>query len=371
MTNTQPDATQLRDLIDHGLKPPPAVNVGRLRRWLRRALLMISRPHARHQLRIDRQLLAELERLRADQREAAQYVARFQEEVAGGHAEVTEWLGNLQRDKDALQSRLSRLAGLVATDSPLDGDGLLLETFDHEPGGSVIGFRQNPKGDARQGVYRGFEDYFRGSEATIRERQRAYLPLLNGCTTALDVGCGRGELLELMAEIGVEATGIDIDPAMVAHCRQKGLTGVETADAVSHLQGVDDESLGAILALQVIEHLPYSELVAFLRSSHRKLRPGGRLIMETVNPHAPQALKQFWIDPTHQHPLFPEIVVALCALTGFASAYIWYPQGSGDPDRDRSEQPDYAVVAETHARAGPRKTMPGPAATRAPTEAGP
>ncbi len=72
--------------------------------------------------------------------------------------------------------------------------------------------------------------------------------------------------------------------------------------------------------------------------------------METVNPHAPQALKHFWIDPTHQHPLFPEVVVGLCRLTGFAEAYIWYPHGSGDPDRDRLDQLDYAVVART---AGP------------------
>ena len=78
-------------------------------------------------------------------------------------------------------------------------------------------------------------------------------------------------------------------------------------------------------------------------------------MVETVKPHAPQALKNFWIDPTHRHPLFPETVIALSGLTGFAGAYVWHPQGSGDPDRDRIQQPDYAVVAETSAtRPGPR-----------------
>jgi hypothetical protein len=66
-----------------------------------------------------------------------------------------------------------------------------------------------------------------------------------------------------------------------------------------------------------------------------------------VNPHSAQAFKHFWIDPTHQHPLFPEAVIALCRLTGYTSAFIWHPQGSGDPSRDRLEQMDYAVVAET------------------------
>jgi hypothetical protein len=65
-----------------------------------------------------------------------------------------------------------------------------------------------------------------------------------------------------------------------------------------------------------------------------------------VNPHAPQALKHFWIDPTHRNPLFPETILALCRLLGFASAYVWHPQGTGDPEVDRVQQLDYAVIAQ-------------------------
>ncbi|MGH2867361.1 MAG: class I SAM-dependent methyltransferase [Solirubrobacteraceae bacterium] len=248
-----------------------------------------------------------------------------------------------------VQGELARTKRRVANDVALSGgDAFTLETFDAGVAGRVVGFR-DARTDAGDDVYLGFEDAFRGSEDQIRSRQRAYPPLLEGRMPVLDVGCGRGEFLELLRDAGIDAQGVDIDPAMVQRCRDKGLDRVELGDAGSHLEGLEDDSLGTIFAAQVIEHLPYLKLLRFLRAAMAKLAPAGLLIMETVNPHSPQALKHFWIDPTHQHPLFPETVLALCRLTGFASAFVWYPLGSGDPARDRGEQPDYAVVAETPA----------------------
>ncbi|MFL5830085.1 MAG: FkbM family methyltransferase, partial [Solirubrobacteraceae bacterium] len=95
-------------------------------------------------------------------------------------------------------------------------------------------------------------------------------------------------------------------------------------------------------------------LLRLLRAAALKLRPGGRLVLESVNPHSPLALKHFWIDPTHHHPLFPEVVLALCRISGFASGYIWFPGGSGDAENDRTEQLDYSVVAER----APREAHP-------------
>jgi SAM-dependent methyltransferase len=108
-------------------------------------------------------------------------------------------------------------------------------------------------------------------------------------------------------------------------------------------------SLGTIFAAQVVEHLSHEQLQRLLSLAHERLKPGGLLVLETINPHNPQALKHFWIDPTHQHPLFPEIVLAWCRLAGYASAYVWHPEGSGDPDRDRLAAADYAIVAQTPA----------------------
>lgn len=244
-------------------------------------------------------------------------------------------------DHAADQARVGRL---VAGNDRLDREGgLELETFEVDPIGTVVGFRGANL--ASDGVYAAFEDWFRGSESEVAERQRAYLPLVRDHGPVLDVGCGRGEFLGLLRDADVAAVGIDIDPAMVERARARGLDARE-GDAVSYLEAQEAGRLGVIFAAQVIEHLPYEALVRFLRAARAALSPSGRLIMETVNPHTPQALKHFWIDPTHQHPLFPEVVVAFCRVTGFGQAYIWYPQGTGDPERDRQEQADYAIVAE-------------------------
>ena len=106
-----------------------------------------------------------------------------------------------------------------------------------------------------------------------------------------------------------------------------------------------------MFAAQVVEHLPYEQLISFMRLAEQKLQPGGRLIVETVNPHAPGALKNFWLDLTHQHPIFPEVLLTLCRGIGFGSAYVFHPGASGDAEVDRQHAGDYAIVAE-RARAG-------------------
>lgn len=333
-------------------------SLGPLSRALRRLLLRIGRARAAYQRNVDAALVDSLAELGRRQHEAASGLA----DVAAQIADLRVWLERTSRRGDELaglaesltehahnvRAELARIRRLVPGDAPLYGPGgLPLETFDAGLGGQVVGFRADPGAQGPEaGVYVGFENYFRGSEDEIRQRQAAYLPLLEGRAPVLDIGCGRGELLELLRDAGIDARGVDLDADMVSLCRQKGFE-VDQGDAVAYLRSVPEGSLGAIFAAQVIEHLSYDDLIALLRLSLAGLRPAGRLIVETVNPHAPQALKNFWLDPTHRNPLFPETVLALCRLTGFASAFVWYPQGTGDPDRDRGEQSDYAVVAET------------------------
>jgi glycosyltransferase involved in cell wall biosynthesis/SAM-dependent methyltransferase len=196
--------------------------------------------------------------------------------------------------------------------------------------------------------YAEFEEIFRGPEERIRELLQPYVALLQEHPPVLDLGCGRGELLDLLTAAGVEARGIDLDEGMVARSRQKGLP-VEQADAVEYLERLGEGELGAITAIHVVEHLAYEELQRMLDSARRALRPGGVFVVETVNPHSLSAFKTFWVDPTHRAPIFPEVAQALALIAGFEAAEIRYPRGSGDDELDRVKATEYALVASAPA----------------------
>ena len=192
-----------------------------------------------------------------------------------------------------------------------------------------------------------FEDVFRGSEDLIRERQAQYLSMLDEPEWVLDVGSGRGEFLDLLRERGIRARGLELDEELVKRSREKGHDAV-LADAVDYLEGLEPASVPAIFAAQVVEHLPHPLLKRFLELAADRLAPGGVAIFETVNPHCASALKAFWTDPTHQHPLFPEVMLALARFAGFDSGYVHFPDGSGQFERDVYACPDYAVVLRRH-----------------------
>ncbi len=225
-----------------------------------------------------------------------------------------------------------------------------LESWSDPTVGSVLGFRASEVPDQLETTaqtdrtYIDFEAAFRGPEERVLDIQRAYLPLLTGQAPVLDVGCGRGELLDLLRDAGIEARGVDFDPGMVEHARAKG-HDVGLSDCNEYLHELEPGSLGAVVALEVIEHLPYESLTEFLTLARSRLREDGLLILETVNPHAVHAMKAFWVDPTHQHPLFPEVTLELCRLTGFVEALWFHPTGSGDIEYDRNREPVYAVAA--------------------------
>src|SRR5207249_10901195 len=136
--------------------------------------------------------------------------------------------------------------------------------------------------------YFAFGPKMRGRAEEIRDRQAVYVDDFRGHEPVLDVGCGRGELLSLLRDAGVDARGIDADGDMVAFARGEGLD-VEQADAVSYLEGLADWSLGAVFMAQVVEHLPPGTLVRVLELAASKLRPDGVLIAETINPLSPLA----------------------------------------------------------------------------------
>ena len=148
-----------------------------------------------------------------------------------------------------------------------------------------------------------FAERFRGSEESVRERQRFYVPRFAGCRRVLDLGCGRGEFLTLMREAGIEATGVDSSPAAVAMCRAKGLAA-EQADLFAYLNTIAEASLGGVFCAHVVEHLPPALLPEFVRLAASRLDRGGLLVIETPNPECLAIFAtHFYLDPTHTRPV--------------------------------------------------------------------
>ncbi len=189
-----------------------------------------------------------------------------------------------------------------------------------------------------------FIDIFRGPESFIAERQRGYLPMLRGCENVVDLGCGRGEFLQLLSAEGISATGVDADLAMIRRLQAKGLAVVQS-DGLEYLRGQAAGSLGAIFSAQFVEHLSLEHLKELLTLAKTRLRRGGIFIAETVNPESFQALKVFHVDLTHQRPIFPQVLLAMCQWAGFASARVFYPCGGGFTQTAYQSAGEYAVVA--------------------------
>lgn len=212
--------------------------------------------------------------------------------------------------------------------------------------------------------YRALEDRFRGSRETIRERLLVYTPFLealkafNNAPTALDIGCGRGEWLEILREQGFAAQGVDLDEPMLAACRERGLD-VLCADAIQVLTERPDNSLTLISGFHLVEHLPFEHLQKLMAQAQRVLQPGGLLIVETPNPENTWvSCNTFYLDPTHHTPLPPLLLGFMTEHYGFARHIVMRLQESPQIRALEtatleqvfcSASPDYAVVAQKQA----------------------
>jgi SAM-dependent methyltransferase len=171
--------------------------------------------------------------------------------------------------------------------------------------------------------YASFEDQFRGSREDIKQRVSVYLPVVKevkaGTKRApiLDIGCGRGEWLELLRENDLVASGVDMNRVMISRCKELGLEVAE-ADAIAHLGNLKADSLGAVTGIHIIEHIPFKRLVALFDEVLRVLKPGGVAIFETPNPeNLSVGAFSFYYDPTHLNPLPPEPMRFVMEARGF------------------------------------------------------
>ena len=172
--------------------------------------------------------------------------------------------------------------------------------------------------------YVAFEDQFRGSQHDIRDRMTAYVADFEGATDVLDVGCGRGEFLELLREKGISARGVDLNEEMAAVARGRGLD-VTAGDSLSYLLGQPDGSLGGLFSAQVVEHLEPTYLMRLLDAAYHKLRPGSTIVLETINAACWYAFFSSYLrDFTHVRPLHPDTLRYLVVASGFQEVEIRY-----------------------------------------------
>ena len=221
------------------------------------------------------------------------------------------------------------------------------------------------EGDHRlDAMYATFEDQFRGTRADIRERQAVYLPYVRNARAGtadapvIDIGCGRGEWLELLRDEGLVAKGVDLNRIFLDACRERNLDVIEQ-EALTFLRQLKRASVGVVTCFHMIEHLDLNVLIALLDETLRVLRPGGVAIFETPNPrNLTVGSCNFYLDPTHKRPLPPDLSRYLLEARGFSTVEVreLHPYGpehlikDGDPvlrdavNRILYSSQDYAVM---------------------------
>jgi SAM-dependent methyltransferase len=303
------------------------------------ALIGIGRREAEALVRFEWLLLQLLQRITA-------YVDT--KDRSAGSAQLRDELHLMQQRVASLERDLTRrLEGVADAARAGAVPGPAAASTGHAPFGAVHAVK-----------YVGFEDRFRGATEDIRGRLDVYLPLFDGASDVLDLGCGRGELLELLRARGVDARGIDTNQAMVDVCRERGLN-VEQSDALAYLDTRPDGSLGGLAAIQVVEHLEPAYLLRLLEAAYLKLRPGSPLVLETINVASWMAYFECYLrDLTHVRPLHPDTLRYLVQACGFTGVNVEYRQPVSAGDRlDRIESspavdaPLAAIVAAVNAHA--------------------
>jgi len=252
---------------------------------------------------VSRGLRREIDGILAQSQEQSAIVTRvlsLLSEIAASarsEAELT-----LTQQLDDIQQRLAE-----HTRTLNDIDRQLLDVRARVPGSGVETFYDEDNFAAR----------FRGGVDDLSARYRGLAQRLIGCDPVLDIGFGRGELMALLLDAGVQVRGIEVDPRLVASARGRGLD-VARGAAIEHLRTLEPESLGGIAMIQVIEHLSPQQVIDFVALAAEKVRRGGKVIVETVNPESLYVYaRSFWLDPDHVRPVHRALLEFLFSEAGF------------------------------------------------------
>jgi SAM-dependent methyltransferase len=264
---------------------------------------------------------------------AAYITAQDKEWDAYANNHSTMVFKSLQWKIEKLEAEYSNLKTLLSHFAQLENRlDRLLDSLNDRPAPEIVGQLRAVKEQLSPVQYADFEQRFRGSREQIEERLQKYLPLFSGCKEILDIGCGRGEFLELLAAGGQHGMGIDLSDSMLEIARGKGLECYKE-DALVFLKNRPDASLDGIFSSQVIEHFQPEYLRRVISESFRVLRPGSLLLLETINPLSLFALSRiYFLDPTHQQPLHPEYMRYLLGSSGFSAVEIIF---TAEPEKEK------------------------------------
>jgi SAM-dependent methyltransferase len=316
--------TQLRaeqgDAVPSG--EPHLASGSAIKGGLKRGVFRLTRPATR---RYDR-LAAEL----------AVATLELAERLAEEHDRVRGDLDRLERSVRSVRSSAAVTGAGPAGATPSDGAAAVPDDY-----------------------YWAFEDRMRGTAGSVAERLRQYerfaVPLRERLADGsedpplwLDLGCGLGELCRLVREWGWRVHGVDSSPAAVESCRAEGIDAT-LADVGGYLETRRGTPPAAVSAIQLIEHLPREEWIGLFERIHALLRPGGALLVETINGLNPEALTAYFVaDVTHTWPGHPETLSLMAEHAGFETVEVVFM----NPD-DRGMAQDFAIWARKGAPAGP------------------
>lgn len=248
----------------------------------------------------------------------AQHRAYLDERTARLHS---DYQASLDRSASELQGRmwadLDRIRAEYETIIHAELRLLRQKTSLMKAGAGVIAQTAQSAEPLAQVDWLKFAEKFRGGEAYVRKHLAIYVERFRGCPEVLDVGCGRGELLEVFRDAGIPARGIDLNDDCLALCRERGLA-VDHADLFNYLSELPDSSLGGVVALQVVEHLAPHRVPELVALVHAKLRSGGLVAFETPNPECLAIFaRHFYLDPTHARPIPPALLAFYLEEAGF------------------------------------------------------
>jgi len=313
--------------------PAHAEALARLERQLAEQASLTTRIEARLEEldRLEAALIARVESALANQAEAYAQLesalanqndahARLEHRFEAQSSSAAKALADAASDRRTVQAVERRLVAL--------SDRMSRQAVD-APAAAPAGPEEN---HADAGLldahYVSFEDTFRGARDDIKARAGHYLGTFReagigpGDGLILDLGCGRGEWLEVLSEHGYACRGVDMNNVMVGEARALGLDAVEQ-DAIEHLRSLDSDSVSAVTSMHLVEHLPYEVLIRLVDEALRVLRPGGVLVLETPNPEN-LTVGSFWfyMDPTHRNPIPPALLQWVVEARGFETATI-------------------------------------------------